>query len=219
MIQASTLTFLKNLNKHNNKDWFDANRDAYEEAKTNFIEFVEELILGLAKFDPSVKHQEAKKCVFRINRDVRFSKDKSPYKNNFGASISPGGKKAATPGYYFHLQPGASFLAGGMWQPEPPHLNAIRQEIDYNADEFKKIISSKPFKTYFGGLSEEDKLKTVPKGYDKAHPQIELLKHKSFIVVHDLADKIVLGKDFQKHCLAVCKAIHPMNVFLRRAID
>jgi uncharacterized protein (TIGR02453 family) len=219
MIQASTLTFLKNLNKNNNKEWFDENRAAYDLAKNDFIEFVQELISGLAKFDPAVKHQEAKKCVFRINRDVRFSKDKSPYKNNFGASISPGGKKASTPGYYFHLQPGASFLAGGMWQPEPPHLNAIRQEIDYNADEFKKIISAKPFKTYFGGLSEEDKLKTVPKGYDKTHPQVELLKHKSFIVVHDLTDKIVLGKDFQKHCQAVYKAMYPMDLFLRRAID
>jgi uncharacterized protein (TIGR02453 family) len=219
MIQASTLNFLKNLNKNNNKEWFDKNRDTYEIAKANFLEFVQELILGISKFDPAVKHQEAKKCIFRINRDVRFSKDKSPYKNNMGASISPGGKKSFTAGYYFHLQPGASFLAGGMWQPEPVNLNAIRQEIDYNPDEFKKIISAKPFKTYFGGLSEEDKLKAVPKGYDKTHPQIELLKHKSFIVVHDLTDKVVLATDFQKQCLAVFKALHPMDLFLRRACD
>lgn len=219
MIQADTLTFLKKLQQNNNKEWFDAHRDVYEIAKANFKEFVQELIVGLAKFDPAVKHLEAKNCVFRINRDVRFSKDKSPYKNNMGASISPGGKKSFTAGYYFHLQPGASFLAGGMWQPEPVYLNAIRQEIDYNPEEFAKILKAKSFKDYFGGLSEEDKLKTVPKGYDKAHPQIELLKHKSFIVVHDLKDKEVLGKDFQKHCLNVFKALYPMDLFLRRACD
>ena len=219
MIQAATLTFLKNLQKNNNKEWFDAHRTEYEIAKSNFREFVQELILGLAKFDPAVKHLEAKNCIFRINRDVRFSKDKSPYKNNMGASISPGGKKSFTAGYYFHLQPGASFLAGGMWQPEPVYLHAIRQEIDYNPEEFNKLLKAKAFRDYFGGLSEEDKLKTVPKGYDKTHPQIELLKHKSFIVVHDLKDKEVLGKDFQKHCLTVFKAMHPMDLFLRKACD
>lgn len=219
MIQSDTLSFLKNLHKNNNKDWFDAHRDTYEVAKANFKEFVEELILGISKFDPAVKHLEAKNCIFRINRDVRFSKDKSPYKNNFGASISPGGKKSFTAGYYFHLQPGASFLAGGMWQPEPVNLNAIRQEIDYNPEEFSKILKAKSFKEYFGCLSEEDKLKAVPKGYDKTHPQIELLKHKSFIVVHDLTDKAVLTKDFKKDAANILKAIHPMNLFLRRACD
>lgn len=219
MIQQSTLQFLKNLKKNNNKDWFDTNRDAYESAKTNFREFIDELITGISKFDPSVKNLEAKHCVFRINRDIRFSTDKTPYKRNMGASISPGGKKAVSAGYYFHLEPGASFLAGGMWQPEPPLLNAIRQEIDYNTDEFRKILGAKSFKTYFGSLSDEDKLKAVPKGYDKTHPAIELLKHKSFIVVHDVPDKTVLSKDFTKQCSKVFNAIGPLNLFLRRACD
>lgn len=219
MIQQSTLQFLKNLKKNNNKDWFDTNRDAYESAKTNFREFIDELITGISKFDPSVKNLEAKHCVFRINRDIRFSTDKTPYKRNMGASISPGGKKAVSAGYYFHLEPGASFLAGGMWQPEPPLLNAIRQEIDYNTDEFRKILGAKSFKTYFGSLSDEDKLKAVPKGYDKTHPAIELLKHKSFIVVHDVPDKTILSKDFAKQCGKVFNAIQPLNSFLRRACD
>ncbi len=219
MIQQHTLTFLKDLKKNNSKEWFDIHRPQYEIAKTNFREFIDELIAGISKSDPAVKHLEAKNCVFRINRDVRFAKDKSPYKNNMGASISPGGKKSFTAGYYFHLEPGASFLAGGMWQPEPVYLNAIRQEIDYNADEFKKIINSKAFKNYFGALSDEDKLKAVPKGYDKTHPQIELLKHKSFIVVHELADKTILSKDFLKECTTVFKALQPLNLFLRRACD
>jgi uncharacterized protein (TIGR02453 family) len=219
MIQQSTLTFLKELQKHNNKEWFDAHRPDYEIAKTNFRGFIEELIAEIAKFDPAVKHLEAKNCVFRINRDVRFSANKLPYKNNMGASISPGGKKSYTAGYYLHVEPGASFLAGGMWRPEPVYLNAIRQEIDYNPDEFKKIMNAKSVKNYFGGLSNEDKLKTVPKGYDKTHPQIEFLKHRSFIIVHEVADKTVVSKDFVKYCTTVFKAMHPMNLFLRRACD
>lgn len=219
MIQSSTLQFLKNLKKNNNKEWFDANRETYELAKINVREFIDELIAGISKFDPAVKNLEAKNCVFRINRDIRFSADKTPYKKNMSALIAPGGKKSFSPGYYFHLEPGASFLAGGMWQPEPAYLNAIRQEIDYNADEFKKLLNAKTFKTYFGSLSDEDKLKTVPKGYDKTHPQIELLKHRSFIVSHDLADKTILSKDFLKESLNVFNAMHPLNFFLRRACD
>lgn len=219
MIQQQTLNFLKDLKKNNNKEWFDSHRAVYEQAKTDFREFIGELILRVSKFDPAVQLQEAKNCMYRINRDIRFSKDKTPYKNNMAASISPGGKKSFGAGYYIHLQPGASYLAGGMWQPEPVYLNAIRQEIDYNAAEFKKIINARSFKSNFGSLSDEDKLKTVPKGYDKTHPEIELLKHKSYIVVHELTDKVVLSKDFLKQCSTILNAMHPLNSFLRRACD
>lgn len=219
MIQTITFDFLNKLKKNNNKEWFDRHRPLYEAAKKDAQVFIDELIASISKFDSAVKHLEAKKCMFRINRDIRFSKDKTPYKINIGASISPGGKGSFTAGYYIHLQPGASFLAGGMWQPEAPLLHAIRQEIDYNAKEFKKIISHKDFKKCFGALSDEDKLKTVPKGYDKTHPEIELLKNKSFIVVHDLKDKEVLSKDFLKHCSTVFKAMYPFNSFLRKACD
>jgi len=219
MIEKSTLEFLSKLSKNNNKEWFDKNRPVYELAKTNFKEFVNELIISTAKFDPSIKHLEAKNCIFRINRDVRFSKNKAPYKNNFGAILCPGGKKSFDAGYYVQIQPGASFIAGGMWQPPTPQISAIRQEIDYNAAEFKKIIGTKDFKKLFGTLSEEDKLKSVPKGYDKTHPEIELLKHKSFIIVHNLKDKDVLSKTFLKQCNEVMKAMHPLNSFLRRACD
>lgn len=219
MIPQSTFDFLTKLNKNNNKEWFDKNRDAYEPAKKNFRDTVDELIHAIAKFDPAVKMLTAKDCVFRINRDIRFSGDKRPYKTNMGASISPGGKKSAAAGYYFHLQPGESFLAGGVWQPQPPQLSAIRQEIDYNTPEFKKITGNKNFKKYFGALSEEDKVKTAPKGYDKAHPEIETLKLKSFIVVSDLKDKEVLSKEFIKNAATAFKALHPLNMFLRRACD
>lgn len=219
MIDKSTLDFLSKLSKNNNKEWFDKNRPTYELAKSNFKDFVNELIISTAKFDSSIKHLQAKDCIFRINRDVRFSKDKSPYKNNFGVILSPGGKKSFEAGYYVQIQPGASFIAGGMWQPPTPQINAIRQEIDYNAAEFKKIIGAKDFKKLFGKLSEEDKLKSVPKGYDKSHPEIELLKYKSYITIHNLKDKDVLSKNFLKQCNEVMKAMQPLNLFLRRACD
>ena len=219
MIHKSTLDFLSKLSKNNNRDWFEKNRPDYELAKTNFKEFVSEFILSTAKFDPSIKHLEAKDCIFRINRDVRFSKNKAPYKNNFGAILAPGGKKSFDAGYYIQLQPGASFIAGGMWQPPTPQINAIRQEIDYNTEEFKKIIGAKEFKKLLGKLSDEDKLKTVPKGYDKTHPEIELLKYKSYITLHNLSDKDVLSKTFLKQCNEVTKAMYPLNLFLRRACD
>ncbi|MCW3104524.1 MAG: hypothetical protein JWO09_2964 [Bacteroidetes bacterium] len=219
MLHKSTFDFLSKLKKNNSKEWFDKNRPEYEIAKNDYKEFIQELINTIGKFDPAVKALEPKHCVFRINRDIRFSNDKTPYKVNMGASIAPGGKKSITPGYYIHIQPGASFLAGGMWQPPAPQLSAIRQEIDYNTPEFKKLTGNKDFKKYFGALSDEDKVKTSPKGYDKGHPEIESLKLKSFIMVHDLKDKEVLSKDFIKHCEAVFKAMLPMNKFLRRACD
>src|ERR1035437_3886704 len=215
MINKSTLEFLAELSKNNNKEWFDKNRPSYEIAKSNFREFVEELISNVSKFDLSIKHLLAKDCIFRINRDVRFSKNKDPYKNNFGAILAPGGKKSFAAGYYFQLQPNASFVAGGMWQPPGPQINAIRQEIDYNANEFKKIISNKKFKEYFGELSNEDKLKSVPKGYDKTHPEIELLKHKSFIVSHDLKDKEVVSDNLVENVITIFGAMHSFNSFLR----
>lgn len=143
MLQQNTLTFLSNLKKNNHKDWFEKNRNHYEDAKNNFLAFVTEVIALVEKIDPSIVGLEAKKCVFRINRDVRFSKDKSPYKTNMGASISKGGKKIQCAGYYFHLEPNNTFIAGGLWMPPAEQLQKLRQEIDYNFDEFKKIITKK----------------------------------------------------------------------------
>jgi uncharacterized protein (TIGR02453 family) len=127
-----------------------------------------------------LKDVDASKAIFRINRDVRFSKNKAPYKTNFGASINPGGKKSMIAGYYVHIEPGKSFLAAGTYMPEAPYLSAIRQEIDYNLEEFKKIVGAKDFKKEFTSLSVEDALKTVPKGYDKENPALEFLKLKHF---------------------------------------
>jgi len=213
------LKFLTKLNKNNNKEWFDANRPHYLELKQEYIKLVEKVIHQSSSFDPMLKDVDAAKTIFRINRDVRFSKNKSPYKTNLGAITKPGGKKSMIAGYYMNIEPGKYFLAAGTYMPEAPILSAIRQEIDYNLDEFKKIVAAKDFKKEFTSLSVEDALKTVPKGYDKETPALEFLKLKHYIVVKDLTDKEVLRKDFIKNTAKNFKASLPLISFLRRIKD
>ena len=219
MLQKSTLDFLKSLEKNNNRDWFTKNKNQFEEAKNDFQNFVQELILGISKFDKSIAGLEAKNCVFRIYRDFRFSKDKKPYKANFGASINRGGRKMPFAGYYIHIQPTESFLGGGMHIPDPDRLQKVRQEILYNTKDFKKIIGSSSFKKYFEKLWEEDKLKIAPKNFPKDHPDIDLLKYKSYIAAHTIKENQVLSKDFLKHCVTVFKELKPMNDFLNAAVS
>lgn len=213
-----TLKFLKQLSSNNNRDWFHEHKLDYELAKTEFTSLVEEIISICSMFDPMLSGITAKDCMFRINKDIRFSKDKSPYKLHFSASINPEGKKSMIPGYYIHIEPGKSFLACGTYMPEANFLSAIRQEIDYHADEFKLIINQKKFKTFFGSLSDEDKLKTAPKGYDKKHPEIDLLQHKHYIVIHELKDIELSKEKLSKEISKVFKEALPLNMFLRRCI-
>lgn len=220
MISKETLGFLRKLGKNNNRDWFEKNKDLYLAAKEDVEKSIEGIIAGIRSFDKRIGSEiSAKKAMFRIYRDVRFSKDKRPYKTNLGASISPGGKMAAAPGYYIHIEPGKAFVAGGMWQPPAPELAKIRQEIDYNFPEFKKIVNDKTFKKYFGTLDQDDKLVNPPKGYDKENPAIDFLRLKSFIVVAEISEKDVTGKNFVKTVTAALKAMQPLNNFLQRALD
>ena len=220
MISKATLEFLTKLSKNNTRDWFEKNRTLYENAKSDVEASVEKVLAGIKKFDKRVSDDiTAKKSLFRIYRDVRFSGDKRPYKTNMGAYISPGGKKIVSPGYYIHIEPGKAFLAGGMWMPPAPELAKIRQEIDYNLDEFRKILKAKSFKDCFGDLDQEDKLSTAPKGYAKDHEGIDFLKLKSFVAVASLTDKEIMSKDFAKTAEKIFKAMKPLNDFLQRAID
>jgi uncharacterized protein (TIGR02453 family) len=214
-IKKSTLDFLTAIKCNNNRDWFISNRPAYLEAKENFESFVQKIINEIIKFQPIMKGLEAKSCVFRINRDIRFSNDKSPYKDHFGAFIVQGGKKNGDKfaGYYFHIQPGKSIMAGGAYTPPAPWLSAIREKINDNPDEFIKITKAKDFIKYFGSVDGE-KLKTAPKGYPKDHPNIELLKLKSYLVVNEASDKLVLSNDFHHHIISVFKAMKPLNDYL-----
>src|SRR5260221_11934917 len=213
------LTFLRSLSKNNNREWFEKNKTTYLQAKEAFDQFLEKLLEELVKFEEGLAGLNPKKLAFRIYRDVRFSKDKRPYKINMGAGFSPGGKMIQEPGYYLHIEPGnKSLLAGGLYMPDANNLAKIRQEIDYDSEKLSKILSNKKFKTLFPSLDDFDKLKTAPKGYAKDHPHIELLKHKSFIVSHPFTDKEVKDKKFIRNVVETAKIIKPLNDFLRDAI-
>lgn len=213
------LGFLKSLAKNNNRDWFEKNKGKYLEAKTGFEDFLETFHKELLKFDESLGSINPRKQAFRIYRDVRFSKDKRPYKVNMGAGFSPKGKMEQEAGYYIHIEPGKSFVAGGMYMPNPENLAKIRQEIDYNADKLQKILKSAKFKKFFNGLDDFDRVKTAPKGYPKDHPQIELLKNKSFIVSHPFTEAQVKDKKFAKNVAQVCQSIKLLNDYLNDAIS
>jgi uncharacterized protein (TIGR02453 family) len=214
------LKFLKDISKHNDREWFEKNKSRYLEAKQGFEDFVGNVLDELVKFDDGLSGLNPKKLPFRIYRDVRFSKDKRPYKTNMGAGFSPNGKLVQEPGYYLHLQPGnKSFVAGGIYQPDTENLNKIRQEIDYNSDKLKKIMSERKFRKLFDDFDDFDKLKTMPRGYAKDHPHIEWLKQKSFIVSHPFTDRQVLDKKFVSLVSSTCKTIKPLNDFIRESIS
>ncbi|MDX5320520.1 MAG: DUF2461 domain-containing protein [Bacteroidota bacterium] len=211
------IPFLIDLSANNTKEWFTANKKRFEQAKKEVAQLVDTLIQELAKEEPALKDLSAKDCMFRIYRDVRFSKNKEPYKTNMGAVIAPGGRKSSQAFYYLHLDPAGCFLAGGRYMPESDEIKNIRQEIDYNLDEFEKILSEASFKKHFKGLDDNERLKTTPKGYDADNPAIEYLKNKSFTVSYPFEAKAILKKDFVSHCVEVYQSMRPFNAFLNRA--
>lgn len=222
MISPSTIAFLKALKKNNNKPWFDAHREKYIAAKYNLEEFVALLLQKMVSIDEDMKELTAKNCTFRINRDIRFSKNKTPYKINLSASFNRGGKKSIYGGYYFHLQPGGnSFVGGGLWMPEPENLKKLRQEIDYCFPEFKKIIGAAPFKKHYGGLEKDDSqmLVNVPKGYDKENPAAEYLRMKSYIATKNLSDEEILSPKLADEVIQSFKALMPLVKFINRAFE
>ncbi|UCF63656.1 MAG: DUF2461 domain-containing protein [bacterium] len=219
MISPKTYQFLKELDQNNNRPWFQANKNRYEEARANFEEFISKLILEIARFDPPIGDLEAKKSVFRIYRDTRFSNDKRPYKTNFGAHlVAYESKVHDRAGYYIHLQPGNTFLAGGAYLPPGPWIKAIRNAIDQKGKEFQKILTHPDFKKYFREI-EGEKLKTTPRDYPADHPFIKLLRYKSFIAAHQLKDKDAMQEDFLKNAAKVFKALKPFDDFLNRSLD
>ncbi|PUZ26807.1 TIGR02453 family protein [Chitinophaga costaii] len=219
MPATATEKFLLQLRKHNNKEWFDAHKKDYLAAKLDFEQLVQQLLDGLAQQDPTMAALQVKDCVFRIYKDVRFSKDKTPYKTNMGASFQAGGKKSVKAGYYFHYEPGGhSFAGGGLWMPAAPELKKVRQEIDYNFNEFQEIIEEKNFKKYFGKLGGEV-LKTVPQGYTADNPAIAVLRYKSFTVNHHLTDESCTKPGIAKEILKSFAAMQSLLIFLNRALE
>lgn len=212
------LDFLTALAQNNHKDWMDANKKWYLETKERFLADVAVLLKEMTELEPELSAFKPKDCVFRQNRDVRFSANKDPYKTNFGAYFSPGGKKSPGPGYYLQIQPGNSFLAGGIWMPEADTLKKIRKEIDYSGAELQRIENDPDFKKLFSQI-EGEKLKTSPRDYDADHQFIEYLKLKSFTVSHQISDKAVETGAFITFALDGFQRMKPFNDFLRQAIE
>ncbi len=222
MIEKQTLDFLKKLKKHNTKEWFDANRSTYEMAKENIKQNILQIIPALEKIDADIAkaHIEPKHCSFRINRDIRFSKNKDPYKTNMGMQFNANGKNVSSAGYYIHIEPGNCFAGGGMYMPMPPDLANIRQEIDYNFKDFKKIITSKNFtNTFTKGIEAYETLQRPPKGYDETNPAITYLKMKGFIAIKQFTDDEMMHKDFTKHVLKTFGALQPLLQFINKALS
>lgn len=218
MLQPSTLKFLRDLKKNNNKPWFDEHREQYENAKADILALTAQMINAIALFDKPIGILEAKNCTFRINRDVRFSKNKDPYKSNMAAYFNKDGKKGIGAGYYLHIEPGKSFAAGGIWMPEPAVLAGIRQEIDYNYKEWQNIITRKSFTKIFTDGIRGDILTRPPKGYDENNPAIEFLKLKSFIVSKSFRDIEVQNSSFVKEVVKTFSAIKPVIDFINTTL-
>jgi uncharacterized protein (TIGR02453 family) len=221
MLEPQTLKFLTNLQKNNNRDWFEKSRSAYEAARIDFQNFIQLVIDDLERKDATITGLSARDCLFRINRDVRFSKDKSPYKTNMGASIKREGKKSPYAGYYFHAEPGKSFTGGGLWMPDAAALKKVRQEIDYNWEEFHAIITAKNFKAVFGDLykGNEVSLSTNPKGYDKENPAIHYLKLKSFIAEQSITDDELFKATLHKKTITAFQTLQPLICFINRSLE
>lgn len=216
-IDKNTLQFLKDLAQNNNREWFTENKNHYIKAQENVLHFVEGLIHEIGKFDPEIQKLDPKKALFRIYRDVRFSKDKSPYKTNFGASLGMG-KGNQVSGYYLHIEPGKSFLAGGVYMPESSVLKKIRKEISMNGTAFKKILEHQDFRNNFRGLSVENKLQKIPQGFEKEDAMAEYLKLKHFVVTHPISNEQLQEKDATKHFAKIFASIKPLNDFLNDAL-
>lgn len=215
-IRKSTLEFLKNLKANNNRDWFLENKPLYIEARQNYEAFVKEILDSIIDFEPIMKGLEVSSCTYRINRDIRFTNDKSPYKSHLGAFMVRGGKQNGDryAGYYFHVEPGNnSMIAGGAYIPPAPWLAAIRERIDDEGDKLLKILNDKEFSGFLGGLDGE-KLKSAPKGFAKDHPYIDLLKMKSFMVVRMLSDKEVTSEKCFNIVMKAARLMKPLNDFL-----
>lgn len=201
-IETSTLKFLKDLGKNNNREWFQAHKDQYEQTMQDVKGLAEKVKQELSKKDLI---EEAK--VFRIYRDVRFAKDKAPYKTNMGVHFTRATKQLRG-GYYLHIEPGNSFAGGGFWAPSPEDLKRMRDEFAFDAKAIRKITASKTFIKYFGTL-QGDELKTAPAGYDKNHPDIDLIRKKQFLVMRKFSDKEVADQDFIKEVVRTFEAMRP----------
>lgn len=214
-ITPGNLNFLKALKKNNNRKWFDAHKANYLFEHEHIIAFAEALLWEMNSHD-HIETASGKKSLHRIYCDVRFSHDKTPYHTHWGGSFSRATKKLRG-GYYYHIEPGNTFIAGGFWRPDPPDLKRIRDEIAYDAAALRKIITSKKFIKAFGAIRGE-KIKTSPKGFSSNHPAIDLLRYKQFIIKHKFSDKETLSGNFLKEVNAAFKMMRPFFDYMSEVL-
>lgn len=220
MIQKSSLEFLADLKNNNNREWFLANKTRYENYKKDYHQFIADLLELLIQGDSNLSNLQVKNCTFRINRDIRFSKDKSPYKTHMGIWMSVNSTIKNAPGYYVQIDNDNCFIAGGLYCPEASDLKKIRKEIAFFHDELEEIIYSKNFKKEFKDLDRDPSqlLKTAPKDYEKDHPAIEYLKLKSVTASQKIDTAVALDKNAAFVIATKLLALKPLNEFLNRAI-
>lgn len=218
--QARVLNFLQDLGKNNNRVWFDEHRSEYQAVRQEWIQFTQYLLGEMGEVYQEFFENDPRKCIYRINRDTRFSKDKTPYKKNFGSYLVPGGKKSGNAGWYVHAEPGNCFLAAGVYAPESQNLRKIREYIAENHQELETLLNEKNITDNFvEGFREENmKLIRPPRGFDKEHPAIERLKLKHFIIIHNMSDKEFLNKNFAQKVVQQFQRLTPIVNYLNRAI-
>lgn len=221
MLQSHTLEFLRELKANNNKEWFDANRKRYEKVKSDYLALAADLLESMKKIDPALEMLTAKDCIFRINRDIRFSANKSPYKTNLGIVLQPGGKRMSRAAYYFHIEEGASFAGGGLWMPESALLLKVRKEIHYFFPDLTEILEKPDFKKYYGALDIEEgqKLSRPPKGFEADDPAIEFIKLKSFTTSAPISDDLLTSKNLVENISVRLEALKPFIQFINRGLD
>ncbi len=220
-LHKETFIFLEKLKKNNKREWFEKHKEEYTQIKKAFDNLLQEVAFKISEFDENIERAlDEKKTVkqFRIYRDVRFSKDKTPYKTNIAGEISVKNKKFMQPVYYIHIEPEESFIGGGIYQPDPETLKKIREYIAENYKELEKILNNSTFNSIFSGLMEDGKLKTSPRDYSADHPAIEFLKYKNFVVSTELSKSKVLSADFSKEVVKIFKVFYPLNMFIYTAL-
>ncbi|MEO8515725.1 MAG: DUF2461 domain-containing protein [Flavobacterium sp.] len=220
MLSKDSLQFLEDLKANNNRDWFLENKKRYDIFKKDYHQLVSDFLDAMKPLDPSLEMLEVKNCTFRINRDIRFSKDKSPYKDHLGVWISSGAKGINRSGYYVHLAKSGSFIAGGLYCPEAEDLKKVRKEIAFFHEDLEEILNNKDFKKEFGDFDKNDNnvLKNPPRGYEKEHPAIELLKLKSFETSKKFDLEEVTKADFVAKMSKKLILLKPLNEFINRAL-
>lgn len=219
MLSPLSIRFLSNLSVNNNREWFLENKKAYESYKKDYLILVAQILDQMKAIDPTLIKLEVKDCVFRINRDIRFSKDKTPYKTHLGIWLSSGQKSENKSGYYLHISPETCFVAGGIHSPEAADLKKLRREIAFFHDELEEILSAAEFKKYYPELDKESSLKSAPKDYDKDHPAIAYLKLRSLTVTHFFNVEEVTKPDFVKKVVDLFRPLKPLNDFINRALS